>query len=421
MSNGMKTKALNLARKVIPGGIRHKLSYEAKKTQAKISHTKHRKAFSRKQNGQITIVFLVCEPQSWNSLKSVHEAALNHPNLKVHMVVSPKDIDGKWIIKEKVLDFFKNETMDVIPGYQNGILFDIASLSPDIVFRQTPYDEQYPKEYGIGKIARYAKTCYVPYGYNMSSEKHLKIENNHRFVKDLFAVFTDCRTDYDFCRKLQMDLYPDLHVVYKGFPRIDLLRNLKDRRDKDSYTFTWIPRWSLDSVYNDPSGFFVYKDKLLEFFEKNKHCNLIIRPHPAMFSSFIQWGAMTVQEVEAFIEVINQWPNVRMDDHFDYLLTFEETDALIADWSSLDYEFYLTGKPIIYCGSTEEQAAEVQTMMQLLYKADNWENMEKHMKALISGHDELFEERRKDIQSMYADMPENIGEAIVDQCVMFCS
>ena len=421
MNIDVKAGILQVCRKIIPDEIRHRVSHQIKKTQSRLSQTQHHKAFSAKTSESVVIVFLVYKPQLWNSLKSVYHASIQNKRVITYLVISPDNQNGTWCIDDKVLSFFRAEAVEVISGDQDGRIFDLSSLKPDIVFRQTPYDEAYPDEYSMKKIAGYAKTCYIPYGFNLSPDKHLRIEYNHPFTKDLFAVFIDCQSNAVFCENLKGDLYPDLNIIYEGFPRLDLLRELEDRREKDCYTFSWIPRWSLDSVYNDPSGFLVYKDVLLGFFKENPHCKLIIRPHPLMFPNFIKWGVMSEQEVNDFQETIGRFPNVRMDNNFDYLLTFEETDALIADWSSLLYEFYLTGKPIIYCGSTAEHNQETETMMKLLYKVDNWKKMKKRMETLISGQDELEEERREDIQSMLAELPENIGKAIVDRCISFCT
>ena len=126
---------------------------------------------------------------------------------------------------------------------------------------------------------------------------------------------------------------------------------------------------------------------------------------------------MTEKEVSDYLERVNALPNVSMDDNMDYLETFEKTNALIADMSSINYEFYLTGRPIIFCGDPDHCNTETTTMNSLVYLASNWGEIRGFMEDLVVGKDPNYELRKEDIAKVNDGLPENIGKAIVEKCI----
>lgn len=384
------------------------------------SYCGHKHNYSKKSgHAVINIVFLVTEPQSWNSLKTVYEAALKRKNVKTYMVVVSCDTvrsDGSII---ESYDYFKKICPEAINAVQGKEIFDIKKLSPDIIFRQTPYDGAWPKKYRYPKLSRYAKICYVPYGYTVS-EKHLEINYNEIALSNIYAIFSECESNQSYCLEMRKTCrcYKELNVFYLGFPRLDLYSDSSWSLNKrHSFTFTWIPRWSLDSCDNDASNFFNYVEELLDYFQGHRDILLIIRPHPLMFDNFVQNGAMTPEQKGEFLKRIQQEPNICMDDNFDYLDTFRQTDVLIADLSSLNVEFFMTGRPIIYCGDTKGYMHEAEEMMRLWYKADDWKKLREYLENLSKGIDPDKEVREKAVKKFLDSAPRNAGEAIIEKCL----
>lgn len=378
----------------------------------------HRDAFLyKKESGNVIIVFIVYQPQSWNSLKSVYEAAAEHPNVVPYVIV----IDGETRLGDNnpltALKYFKSVCSNVIDCTGDNGMLDLNKLKPDFVFRQTTYDNSYPKEYGLAEMSKFTKTCYIPYNYNFSPLKHLEIEYGMNALINLYAVFSESESNADYCRRQAERLNLDLHVFNMGFPRFDLLaRNSVDAAGKSS-VFTWIPRWSLDGENNDSSSFFKYNEKLIEYFRLHKDLKLIIRPHPLMFDNFIKLGVMTNEEVKKYKNNIERESNMFLDDNIDYLETFFDTDVLIADMSSINYEFYLMGKPMIYCGNPLEYNAETRNMMECSYIVSNWRELKDAIEQLSDGIDPTFDKRKNDIKNIFSNMPSDIGKRIVDKCV----
>ena len=126
---------------------------------------------------------------------------------------------------------------------------------------------------------------------------------------------------------------------------------------------------------------------------------------------------MKEDDIIAYKNIIDKEGNIFMDDNIDYLETFAHTDVLIADMSSINYEFYLMGKPMIYCGNPLEYNAETKNMMECSYIASNWREVQDGIEQLSNGVDPTFDKRENDIKQIFSNMPSDIGRSIVDKCV----
>ena len=115
----------------------------------------------------------------------------------------------------------------------------------------------------------------------------------------------------------------------------------------------WAPRWTTDKKLGG-SNFFTYKDFMLDYFREHDEMNLLMRPHPLMFDNFISTGEMTADEVEKYKAEVNSIKNIAFDDQKEYAATFWNSDVLIADYSSIVPEYFLTEKPLIFCATNME-------------------------------------------------------------------
>ena len=271
--NTYKWMARILRKFPLPQPIAMKLEAKKREIRVNLGIKNHKDSFStNKSDGSTCILFILWMPQLWNSQRTVYEAAVENPEVDVKVVVAPyesKLSNGKTLHS---YDFYKEKCPNAIEGIQNGTVFDIRTLNPDIIIRQSPYDSVFPEEYSMANLAKIAKTCYIPYSYNYTPN-HLHIEYNVRLLSDLYAVFSDFKTNYNYCINEHNRFYPDLHVYYCGFPRFDILRSMRPPTH-EGMTFMWVPRWSTDAVNNDGTSFFEYKDKLLEYFSSHSDLTL---------------------------------------------------------------------------------------------------------------------------------------------------
>lgn len=359
------------------------------------------------------IVFIVDYPQGWNSLRTIYESMKNQE--KIHTLLIA--YTGNEFNDNHSVEFWRKVDQNAIIIENVEQVIKLKDLKADIIFRQTPYDIEYPVEYSAKNICRYSKLCYVTYGYDTSPKKHLEIGYNHKFFPFGYAFFADNNNVYRFLQKKKKEskYYRNINIFNYGFPRFDLVDPPNEKLNYTSYLY--IPRWSMDAEYNDASTFFIYMENLIALFSENDKYKLIIRPHPSMFTNFIQNKYMSEREVKEFKEKIGALNNIYLDENKDYMPCFKEADVLIADFSSLIVEFFLSGKPIIYCGDTAEFNQETENIVNTFYKISNWFEIEKIIKRLIECDDPLLEIRLKAIKNFWKNNSQNAGRRIAWACI----
>ena len=175
----------------------------------------------------------------------------------------------------------------------------------------------------------------------------------------------------------------------------------------------WTPRWSTDKSIGG-SHFFDYKDDLIEVAEKG-YCNLIIRPHPLMFSNFVKTGEMTKEEYITFCKMCKE-KNVLIDLSEVYLRTFIDTDILITDLSSIVQEFFVLGKPIVYCPPSADvhQTKTMKKIVSACYIVNDSIELNTVLMNLLRGDDILFDKRKKVFDELFGETIDCSCELITD-------
>ncbi len=378
---------------------------------------------SLKRTGPLRVLFIVNGPQTWNSFSTVY-TEIKSRGMIPHIVVVPSKVSvTDFESNEKDILFYQKIEESAEFAFNQGKWVDLKVFKPDVIFRNTPYDEAYPKEYSMQNLAKIAYLCHVPYAYDWSVSVHYRLAYSDSFFLFISTVFSDSHGVDNFCRERLNSLKEIKHVdvVYSGFPRFELIDKKIKRKQEKAKCFLWIPRWSTDGVQNNATSFFRYKELLFAFFEKHKDLRLIIRPHQLMWSNFIQNKIMTQCEIDKLKTFVNSLPNISFDDNLDYNSTFKEGDVLIADFSSLIVEFFLSRKPIIYCGEKFEVADDVAFIIPLSYQGQNWKQLEAKISDLSAGLDPLLDRRNECIDEFWMSNATNASKVIVDAIERKCS
>ncbi len=365
------------------------------------------------------VAFIAFLPQMWKSLRPLYDAVKNAKDAEAIIIAVGYDVKWGDISVKNAEEFWLKEYPDSIFGYKENDFPSLSDLNVDFVFRQTPYDFRYPKKYSNYEISKNSRLCYAPYNYNFSAEKHLLIEYDKSFLENLDILFSDSRYIVDYCES-QQKKYADIGTIdmyYVGSMALGRYHSFRKNKmaDDKAFTILWIPRWSTDSVNNHGTSFFKFFHNIIEYFKKNKDINCIIRPHPFMFEQFIETGRLTNQDVTRIMNEIDESDNISFDFEMEYIDSFEKSDVLLADYSSLIAEYYLTCKPIIVCDEYCDWNSEpyVVDMSQTLYYGFTWKDVEEKIERLKNGCDDLEIERSK-VVSKYLPEHMNVEEKIVN-------
>lgn len=375
------------------------------------------KKMIRRKGTPVNIIFLTQFPEMWNSEKSVYEHMIKHPDkFTVHIVAIPKVLgykDGKLLFcsRNEMKEFLDHEGVEYIEGIKDGQWFDIHTFEPGVIILQRPYDYYMPDEYSQYTLSRHFLLCYIPYGFEFVLGTHLNIEYNDAALNSLYMVFADNKDTYDYVlKRSRTELKLGGRKVYNvGYPRFDLID--KEEQGNRKKTALWLPRWSV-SESTDKSHFPDYFETLFSYFS-NSDWKLIIRPHPLMFTNFVERGVLTEETEKEIKEKVEKSSNISWDQNADYIQTFYQTDFLICDYTSLMIEYFATGNPIIYCGATECFNTAGKAMDDGLYHAYSWSELEREIDHLIHGTDPLKTARLDKIHEILNN-ESNIGSVISD-------
>ena len=369
--------------------------------------------------GALRVLFIIQYPEMWNSEKSLVDELLAHPSFEPILLCVPKYSRQKtggahFAEQNAAYDFL------AAAGYRPVSAFDgrwvsLKSLDPDYIFVQRPYMVELPRPYAFRRLLKTASLCYIPYSGRMTRGVHVGIEFNKDFLRAFSVCFADCKDSFNFVNNWVCEHgLNGLKRVYEvGFPRFDLLTSpvSEANPDKTKTRFLWLPRWSL-ADYNDKSHFLDYIEPLLSYFAAHPDFELVIRPHPLMFVNFVRLGAMTEPQVQALRDRIDELPNVSFDPDPDYLNSFQKTDILLSDSTSLLLEFFPTKKPVIFCGEYKDLTAEGKLINETFYAAGSFEDIEASIEAILQG-DPKQTVRRQNFESLSL-FHENAGANIRD-------
>ena len=381
----------------------------------KLSHENIKLRFKVKKlaGEKINVIFICHRPAVWGSLKTVYEAMKEDPVFNVTIITCPNKkqlpkigLCHEIFESEGADEFWKGE--NVIPGYnyEKDEWLDLRTLNPDYVFFQRPYNIEFSLLYKSWEITKFARICYVEYGYNTNKKMALECIPAD-FMKDVSLFFLQNAVENEWYNEYFSEMNNSFTKRYiTGFPRFDFLERYKNSESdnwknvhNNRFRIIWTPRWATEEKN---CHFFTYKNQLTEYCMKNTDSiDLVLRPHPQMFTNFKTTGEMSEKEIIEFEKIFTESDNMTLDKTKEYLNTFYSSDCLIADYTSLIPEYFLTGKPIIYCYNEKALYNIEGEIFNGLYLVHNWEELVSTLELLKQGRDSLKAKRDEIIKNYF--------------------
>lgn len=380
----------------------------------------------------VSVVFLLQMPELWGKQKSIYQEMIKHDNIKTYILAIPK-----YNIQKKKPDITCNEAYayavgealtEVIDANVDGNWFALETLSPDYVFYQRPYEEYLPEVYRSYNVIKYAKTCYVPYAFFLATAEDMNMEYNRGFARNIYFNYV---YSVEIKKLVQKRFFLSSalglrKIEYLGIPMLESICKKKEENQgeaiwknwgctENQLRVLWTPRWTTNSKLGG-SHFFQYKDAFIEFAERERDFFVALRPHPLAFDNYINQKQMSEEEVARLKQTYENAENMAIDTNKNYDDTFWGCDVLVTDPSSMLMEYFVTGKPIVFCGTNLKLNSLHQEVIDVLYKADNWEELENILFELRRGNDVLKEERRKVIEKRFPDT-QNVSKRITESIV----
>ena len=361
---------------------------------------------SHSQNSRPRIVFIVQYIPAWNKLSPLYNCLTGGGRAETYILCVPSNIrDHKFVGSSRENDtykYFTEQGYTCIDAYENGRWFDLESLRPDYVFHPRPYDTFMPQVYASYTVSRYAKVCNILYGASMSVRMRSTVYNKN-YYRSCSMYFAMDKTEADYWNGLfPKGTAAGLQKAYPvGSTAFESILDVKCDKSSDRKVIMWTPRWTTDKKVGG-SNYFNYSGYFLKKAKNSTRLCFIFRPHPLMFDNFIKTGQMTKEQAKTFKGKCRELPNVTLDTKKEYAHTFWQTDMLVTDISGIMIEYFITGKPMIYCTSDIEHEFTdcYKPMISCCYIAHNKEELDEYIDMLASGSDPLSEKRLETIETL---------------------
>lgn len=383
--NIKKTMAYRLCRVVY-----RKLFYGAKywvKNQKANQDLRRWREYKTQEIGSKKVAFLAQMPEVWDKTKALYESMCEDDAFEAWLVLVPQYDFEKDVLRADydALDMYFREKYPkaniIYATDEAGAVIDLEKYGFDYVFYQRCYDHYLPKEFRAENVIKYAKTCYLPYCFHCGEPKEYYETS---FFRHLYVFFCSNRDEEKASRNSSLR-----KNVFLGYPVLDEVE--VEEKKQTPGRILWTPRWHDDPAYGG-SSFLKYKECFFGLKEKYG-VDIVMRPHPLTFDNLVKEGKMTKQEVAEYRNKLEQY-EIELDKNALINDTFVKTDVLITDLSSIIIDYFLTGKPLIYCGSATMKLTEAyQTVIDHSYIAGSWGEVEKYIAGLAQGTDPMREKR----------------------------
>ncbi len=369
-----------------------------------------------RREGPIRVVYIVQMPSVWNKAKPTYMRMLADPDFEPIILCLPSSLENCFDRENETYRYFLDQGYtSVINAVLGETWLPPKSLNADYFVIMRPYDNYRPKPYKSINLCKYGKICVILYASIMTRNLVSDIISRGFFSQvSYFFAESEYLRDYNIHLNLLKHSLGLQHSVLCGMSAIEFMLNAKDLPAKswefshNSFRVIWTPRWSTDTV-GGGSNFFRYQQCFFSFFSLHQDIDLLIRPHPLMFHNFLSSGIMTQKEIDSFCSLCDEQNNISLDQEEEYIPSFWNSDVLVSDISGIIPEYFVTGKPIVFCSSKGIDwlfMPTIEEMMAGCYHADSFADIERILGDLQQGNDPLKETRAVLVRKLFpTDLP----------------
>lgn len=378
-------------------------------------------------NRPIRVCFVQQDPNCWNKSKALYDLLNQDARFEVSLLCVPDPFDPDT---GSTYRFFVDRGYNAIDARigdgpwdirtSTGSWFDLESLKPDYLFYQQPYNVYLPRPYWSNVVYKYAKICHTPYGFALIKELLGCMARD--FCRCVYRTYSVSELERDFnTRRFPISHRLGLRktVYYSPLVFADFFRQREVESpswgfSQNSFRAIWTPRWTTDEKLGG-SNFFRYKDVLLSYADAHPDADILMRPHPMAFDNFVRTGQMTQEQVQDYIANCDKRRNTALDTAKNYDATFWQSSVLISDVSAVVVEYFVTGKPIIFC-PTEKRGSTYLSNFEAIcsscYVAKDQQELTAYLDQLRQGNDPLASKRQQVIRELFGEDPTQAPEKI---------
>lgn len=358
----------------------------------------------------------------------VYRQMLEDTRFEPVLICVPSNIENRELVGDTQTNdtygyFLSQGYSEALSAWDGAAWLDLASLNLEYIFYPRPYNDFLPPCYDSALVSRYCRICLVMYGMSMT-EQIIDTVMERSFFRYVYCYFAE--SPYVEQRNRQMgSLLHKLGLqksVYKGLPGMEEIAAQKDAVSpawdfsENSFRVIWTPRWTTDPNLGG-TNFFEYYQPLLDYARVHDHMDFLFRPHPLALENFQKTGEMTAQQAQDFLSQIQALPNVSLDSQKEYFSTMWGASVLVTDISGIMPEYFVTGKPMIYCASNMPLtlSPHTKTMLEGCYTVHNRKELFSCLEQLAAGEDPLAEIRQQIAAELYGGLNSAPSAGILEE------
>ena len=322
----------------------------------------------------IKVVFLGLYFEAWDALDEIYQKMAKDPRFEPIVVSMPRKLTGQlaYAQEEKAHAFFESRHIPHIrlnsggSGSQNqdGLAI-LKNLAPDYVFVNYPWQRNYQPAVRFDHLVEFTRLVYVPYFSLVMVDEpddepgggqgdapvatHLFTQRLHQLASLVFTQEKDVLDAYALTER------GNSHVHFTGSPKIDNLAREAEAGKSSwplevgKFKIIWAPHHSYSPHWYNFGVFSKIYTQMLDFAKQNPNIEIVLRPHPFLWSTLTDRRVLTGSELSAWRRSWDELPNTSVDEEGSYAGLFLATDILVTDGISFLGEYPLvTGKPAIF-------------------------------------------------------------------------
>lgn len=361
------SKDLGCRAEKIEGSIRHH-SHNLKQSVALVS--KKLPVYTKK----IRCLFLVHSTETWDAQADVYNEMRNDDRFFVMVASLDRRYPGETVYSgEAHVSRFLNDQgishirLNIEDSF--AALDLIKSFSPDIIFRQSQWEPDYPPAFNTAEIS-FARICVLPYGCAIISDFDVGRENSVGNIYSFDQYFHRMAWRV-FCENsLTQGYYLTFHhgdpekFVVTGYPKFKRLLSARNSpvwpiKSKQSQRLRviWAPHYSVGDNWLGFGVFhLIYKEMLAFAIKHSETFEFVLRPHPALFANVVSEGFVLKEDLDEFLKKWCALENCNLHDSASYGEIFAASDLMLTDGITFILEYPLFDKPLIFYDSCQRVA-----------------------------------------------------------------
>lgn len=304
----------------------------------------------------LEIVFMPYKASMWDSMESIWKEANNDKDCLCHVVPIPyyeKNKEGKLT----KFCYEGNEFPEYV-DITNYNIYNFEKTNPDIIYIHNPYDDintltEVDNKYFSRNLSRHTDMLvYVPYYIDGSYSN--KFEHSYGMVPGCQNADKIIAQSEEHKKLFTQIGYSELKVLNIGSPKFDKIIRIENEnidiplewRHKCKGKKVVLLNTTIDDVLNN-HNWIKETINILNSFIEDDSIVLIWRAHPLIDITLNTMKSEYAHIYKQIVEQVKLCKNIILDDNADIYKAIKISDGLISGYSSIIFQYIITGKPVL--------------------------------------------------------------------------